>query len=201
MSERQCLPYITAQRGVSPDVVALAHVSLQRLPAAVVDALWRKRFGVYIRADFADWDTAEGAAKPYGHPNWSTCGGYWDESIGYAVVNAAWCHNQGRMDAVVVHEFGHALSINILGRPHRKATFRAAWKRGRDAIRQWFPTHYASKEGLGIYTIQWTRAVQETWAECFAWMLGARATTHPAFGDVFAECIATVSTDMEAIAT
>lgn len=198
-SPTYCLPYLAATADTPAEAVAMAHRSLQRLPASVVAALWQKKYGVYVKASFAGWDDVPGAQKPYGHPNWSTCGGYWDEDIGYAVVNAQWCRTQGHMDAVVIHEFGHALSINVLGRPHRRAPFRTAWKVGRDRIRERWPADFASKNGLGIFTIQWTRAVQETWAECFTWLMGARACTHPAFGEIFTECLERVLADLSAL--
>lgn len=188
------LPAIAARGDVSPESVAMAHRSLQKIPPPIIRALAKIRASVSIWQGFPkEWDYA-----PYGHRSWDTCGGYWDASGAWAVVNAAWCRTQGHMDAVVVHELGHALSINVLPRPHRDAPFREAWKAGRDEIRRRWPDA-TEGDGMKVFDLHWTRGTQEVWAECFAWILGARACTHPAFGEVFADCLRLVSAEMDAI--
>ena len=178
------LPKMSAKADAPPEAVASVHRSLQRLPVALTELLWAHNIGVSVRASFP-WD-AETA-----HPGqaWKDCGGYYNEATGYCVVNAAWMKGQADFDAVIYHEIGHALSYRAFPRAHNDPGFRAAWSVGRKRIAERWPDAYKSGLNMGVYTTHWTRGVQEVWAEAVAWMLDARVTTHPAFGEVFRECV------------
>lgn len=176
------LPRVTAHSDVEPEAVARVHHAMRLLPEPVADLLWP--VSVAVRADF-----------PWTHRNdtydmeWKDTGGYWHHDNRAAVINAAWCSTQPLMDAVVLHELGHALSLYILPKPHRDVAFREAWKIGSRRVREEFPEDYRARRGLGVFCIHWTRGIQEVWAEGFAWILGARETTHEDFGRVYAECM------------
>lgn len=196
MIDRWCLPIVVAHNDVPAEAVRMVHKSLGLLPRAACTALWTKKHGVFLRRDF---DSLGATADPYTGGAWSDHGGYWDGDSGYAVINAAWCHSQARMDGVVVHEFGHALSIDVLPRPHRSDAFRAAWRRGCAILRERYPADVAACVRMGIYALHWTQGVQEVWADAFAWLLDARGTIDPAFGVIFADCIALVEAEVSAL--
>lgn len=181
------LPKVSAHMDAPPKAVASVHRALQRLPEALSELLWAHNVGVSVRASFP-WDADTR------HPGqaWKDCGGYYSEATGYCIINAAWMNGQAEYDAVIYHEIGHALSYRAFGRAHNDKDFRAAWSQGRKrVVKQWPEAHHAGL-GMGVYTTHWTRGVQEVWAESVAWMMDARCTTHGAFGEVFAECIAIV---------
>lgn len=184
------LPRVCAHPDVSSEVLAWAHESMKVLPEHVAKALWP--CGVSVR-DFP-WDHECGDGRP-----WKDVGGYWSSETMYAMVNAAYCKTPETTAAVVLHELGHGLSIDVLPKPHRDAAFRAAWSTGRKRVKQRYPSDYEAYEGLGVFCGHWTQAVQEVWAEGFAWIFGARIETHPAFADVFHECVALVSAEIDTL--
>ncbi len=177
------LPLVCAAEDVNPEAVARVHKSLRKLPAHLAATFIAQRVGIFIRSDFS-WD----GGNMFGAP-WGDCGGYWDSGTRYGVINAAWCKRQNLMDAVVIHELGHALSIDVLEKPYRTAAFREAWSLGRAEVARRWPAEYRAKRGMGVYCIHWTNAVAEVWADSFCWILGTRRTIHTAFGSVFAECV------------
>lgn len=188
------LPRVTARSDVPSEVVARAYHALRLLPEHVADQLWP--VWVAVRSEFP-WNEE---CDTYGQA-WRDTGGYWNQANRCAVINGAWCSTQPLMDAVVLHELGHALSLYVLPRPHRTAEFRAAWKAGCQRVRREFPEHYRRHRGLGVFCIHWTRGIQEVWAEGFAWTLGAREATHPDFGRVYAECLDMVAATLETDST
>lgn len=190
------LPKVSARSDVKPEALIMVHKSLVKLPEYVTEALWSGSAGVSVRADFP-WDDEETGGQNYHGQSWHECGGYWNGS--WAIVNAGWCRSQAEMDAVVHHEFGHALSEVVLEAPHRRPEFREAWSEGRRTIKERWPADYEARERMGVFCLHWTRGVQEVWAEAFAWIQRSRATTHPAFGEVFARCIALVKDDLRTL--
>lgn len=195
MRPRHWLPKVVARADVSPAALVMAHRALLKLPPPVCERLWAHSYGLSLFGAF-DWVSAGEENGTFRGASWKSTGGYWDETRGYAAINAAWCQSQDDMDAVVFHEIGHALSINILPKPHRTPSFRAGWTTGRKRVRARFPAAYAGQTHMGVFCIQWTRAVQEVWAECFAWLMGARSQTHPTFAECFPECLDLVRADI-----
>lgn len=183
----RCLLKVCAHDDVPAEALGRAHKAMRLLPEHVVTQLWGARAGVFLRADFP-WDNDNRFGAP-----WAECGGYWDSGTRYAVINASWCTRQSLMTAVVTHELGHALSIDVLAKPHRDAAFRDAWSRGRAEIASRWHDDYRQRRNMGVYCLHWTQGVAEVWADAFCWLLGAKRTIHPAFGRVFSECIELVS--------
>lgn len=186
------LPRVTAHPDVPGRVLMWVHEALTVLPEHVADRLWP--CGVSVRATFP-WDSL----CQHGI-SWKEVGGYWNSDTRYAVINAQWCTSREAAAAVVLHELGHGMSIDMLDKPHRGPAFRAAWSAARQEVKRRHPSDYTDFRALGCYCQQWTRAVQEVWAEAFAWIYGARCMTHPAFGKVFADCITLVRADLDALA-
>lgn len=177
------LPRVYADSTVTAASVGRAHRALCLLPEHVAGLLRDASVGVYLRADFP-WEEGNQHGEP-----WSECGGYWSSSSGFLVINTSWCTRQGLMNAVVFHEVGHALSIDVLAKPHRVDEFRAAWSRGRAAVAKRWPDDYRAQRMMGVYCGHWTRGVQEVWADAFCWLMGAKRTIHPSFASVFTDCL------------